>query len=209
MRSVITVLALCAWLSGTVRTQDAAPFRLEEATVAGIHAAFAAGRLTCAQLTRGYLDRIEAYDRKGPALRSIITINPFMALMVTAVYTERNREVFRDGMRKLDEACRVMNGAPFMSATPAQRLKLLEELDREQKTAMAERAAPPRSRAPVATSDNDQPRHYFRLMKELALQGYFTSEIGYTRAMRYVEAPGRYDPCTPHAPGDKTWASHA
>jgi hypothetical protein len=133
----------------------------------------------------------------------------FMALMVTAVYTERNREVFRDGMRKLDEACRVMNGAPFMSATPAQRLKLLEELDREQKTAMAERAAPPRSRAPVATSDNDEPRHYFRLMKELALQGYFTSEIGYTRAMRYVEAPGRYDPCAPHAPGDKTWASHA
>jgi Asp-tRNA(Asn)/Glu-tRNA(Gln) amidotransferase A subunit family amidase len=76
MRSVIAVLALCAWLSGTVRTQDTAPFHLEEATVASIHAAFAAGRLTCVQLTRAYLDRIEAYDRQGPALRSIITVNP-------------------------------------------------------------------------------------------------------------------------------------
>jgi hypothetical protein len=46
-------------------------------------------------------------------------------------------------------------------------------------------------------------------MKELALLGYFTSEIGYTRAMRYLETPGRFDPCAPHKPGDKTWASHA
>jgi hypothetical protein len=46
-------------------------------------------------------------------------------------------------------------------------------------------------------------------MKELALLGYFTSEIGYTQAMRYIEAPGRFDPCVPHAPGDKSWAPHA
>ena len=40
--------------------------------------------------------------------------------------------------------------------------------------------------------------HYFRLMKELALLGYFTSEIGYRQAqMRYVETPGRYGPCAP------------
>ena len=34
-------------------------------------------------------------------------------------------------------------------------------------------------------------------MKELALLGYFTSEIGYTKAMRYVESPGRFDPERP------------
>jgi hypothetical protein len=51
--------------------------------------------------------------------------------------------------------------------------------------------------------------HYFRMMKELALLGYFTSEIGYTKAMRYVESPGRFDPCTPHAPGEPAWAPHA
>ena len=47
------------------------------------------------------------------------------------------------------------------------------------------------------------------MMKELALLGYFTSEIGYTQAMRYLESPGRFDPCAPHAPGDKSWAGHA
>jgi Gluconate 2-dehydrogenase subunit 3 len=55
----------------------------------------------------------------------------------------------------------------------------------------------------------DSPTHYFRMMKELALLGYFTSEIGYTQAMRYVESPGRFDPCAPYTPGEKAWAAHA
>ncbi len=55
----------------------------------------------------------------------------------------------------------------------------------------------------------DAPPHFFRMMKELALLGYFTSEIGYTKAMRYVESPGRFDPCTPYVPGEPAWASHA
>jgi hypothetical protein len=131
----------------------------------------------------------------------------FMALMVTDSYTARNRQVFRDGMRSLDDACRAAaGGAPFMQATPAQRLALLETLDREQKTAMDERVGW-RSRAPAApVPAADDPPHYFRMMKELALLGYFTSEIGYKQAMRYVEAPGRFDPCVTLAPGDKSWA---
>ena len=47
------------------------------------------------------------------------------------------------------------------------------------------------------------------MMKELALLGFFTSEVGCTKALRYIEAPGRYDPCAPHAPGDRSWAAHA
>lgn len=133
----------------------------------------------------------------------------FMALMVTAAYTERDRDVFRAGMQTLEAACRQAHGAGFVQASPAERLSLLESLDREQKTVMEERANAPRSRAPAAEDAPDQPAHYFRMMKELALLGYFTSEIGCTKAMRYVEAPGRFDPCVPHAPGDRTWAGHA
>ena len=97
-----------------------------------------------------------------------------------------------------------------MQATPAERLTLLEALDREQKTAMEERAAAPRARYPAAPSaPEDEPPHYFRMMKELALLGYFTSEIGYTKAMQYRETPGRYDPDVPLAAGDRSWAPHA
>lgn len=54
----------------------AQPFVLEEATVDSIHSAYREGRLTTTDLVRGYLARIEAYDRRGPALRALITVNP-------------------------------------------------------------------------------------------------------------------------------------
>jgi amidase len=55
---------------------SATDFHFQEATVASIHGAFASGQLTCSQLTKLYLDRIEAYNIKGPALHAIITVNP-------------------------------------------------------------------------------------------------------------------------------------
>lgn len=133
----------------------------------------------------------------------------FMALMVTDVYTDRQQQVFRDGMRSVDAACRRANGTAFMQATPAQRLRVLEAIDREQKEAMDARVPAPSNRAPASSASNDEPAHYFRMMKELALLGYFTSEIGCTKAMRYIESPGRFDPCAPHKPGDRSWAGHA
>src|SRR6185295_13630531 len=56
--------------------QTAVPFQVVEASVADIHAAFAKRALTARALTQQYLDRIEAYDKRGPELNSIITINP-------------------------------------------------------------------------------------------------------------------------------------
>jgi hypothetical protein len=47
------------------------------------------------------------------------------------------------------------------------------------------------------------------MMKELTLLGYFTSEIGCTQAQRYVESPGRFEPCLPYKRGERAWASHA
>ena len=168
-----------------------------------------AGAFTAADI--GLLDEIaEAIlpETSTPGAKAAKT-GAFMALMVTDVYDEPAQRVFRDGMKKLDDACRLANNTSFMQASAAQRLALLEVLDREQKTVMDQRANAPRSRAPAAAPATDEPAHYFRMMKELALLGYFTSEIGYTRAMRYLETPGRFDPCAPHKPGDKTWASHA
>ncbi|MDA0653130.1 MAG: amidase family protein, partial [Proteobacteria bacterium] len=51
-------------------------FNVVETTIADIHAAFAAGTLTARQLVQMYLDRIEAYDKQGPAINAIISLNP-------------------------------------------------------------------------------------------------------------------------------------
>jgi len=55
----------------------------------------------------------------------------------------------------------------------------------------------------------DGPPHFFRMMKELALLGFFTSEVGYTKVQRYIESPGRFDPCLPYTAGEPAWAPHA
>lgn len=68
----------CAIGAGASTAQPVPPqsFVLEETTIAAVHAALAAKRLTCVQLVRAYLDRIEAYDDKGPSLTAIITVSP-------------------------------------------------------------------------------------------------------------------------------------
>ena len=164
-------------------------------------------------------------ETKTPGAKAART-GAFMALMVTDTYEPKDQQVFREGMRKLDEASQKANNVGFMAATPQQRLSLLEQLDREQKTYTDARDAARREKRPSAeehlpdqrqeaapgtptTITADAPAHYFRMMKELALLGYFTSEIGYTQAQRYVESPGRFDPCVPYQPGEKAWAPHA
>lgn len=57
-----------------LETQDRA-FTIEEATIGSVHEAFLNGDVTCRELIDGYLARIERYDKSGPAINSVITIN--------------------------------------------------------------------------------------------------------------------------------------
>jgi amidase len=59
-----------------LRAQTAAPFEVEEATIAQVHDAMRERRLTCRELVEAYIRRINAYDKNGPAINSIVTINP-------------------------------------------------------------------------------------------------------------------------------------
>jgi hypothetical protein len=44
------------------------------------------------------------------------------------------------------------------------------------------------------------------MLQDLTVLGYFTSEIGATKQLRYYEVPGRFDPCIDYKPGDKAYA---
>jgi hypothetical protein len=123
-------------------------------------------------------------------------VGAFMALMVTDTYDEKDQKIFRAGMTQLEDACKKVNNAGFLAATPAQRLTLLEGLDKE---AIDYQDA----------KKSEDPNHYFRMVKELTMLGYFTSEIGCTTAQRYRESPGRFDPCLPYTAGETSWSGHA
>ena len=57
-----------------------------------------------------------------------------------------------------------------------------------------------------AEAKRDGGKHYFPLVRELSLQAYFSSEIGMTKALRYILVPGRWVGCVPLAPGQPAWA---
>lgn len=117
----------------------------------------------------------------------------FIKVMVNDCYEEKDQKIFHDGLKRIQDLSEKEYNNKFTDIKPGQRHALLVKLDNEQKEAMK-------------TWKTDQPRHYFRMIKELTLLGYFTSEIGSTQARRYKETPGRYDACIPYKKGDKAWA---
>jgi hypothetical protein len=120
-------------------------------------------------------------------------IGDYMQVIVTDCYEDKNQKIFMEGLGKINEASKKKFDKPFMEIDAKQKNALLVELDNEQKEYMKKKKS-------------DDPSHYFRMMKELTLLGYFTSEIGCTQALRFVEVPTRFDGCVPYKKGDKAWA---
>lgn len=120
-------------------------------------------------------------------------VGSFMAVMVRDCYAPNDQQIFVEGIDKLEDASQKQNGKGFLESTPAQRLALLKAVETEQKEYSK-------------TKKIEAPNHYFRMLKELTLLGYFTSEVGATQALRYQPVPGKYDGDVPYKKGDKAWA---
>lgn len=120
-------------------------------------------------------------------------IGRFMAVMVKDCYKPDDQKVFTKGLSQVDDASHKKYGKKFIEINPQQRTALLIDLDNEQK-------------AYQKTKKKEEPNHYFRMMKELTMLGYFTSEAGATKALRYLPVPGKYDGDVPYKKGEKAWA---
>ena len=88
--SIALFASLAAWAASAPAT--AKEFDLSKATIADINAAFAAGSLTSEKLVSLYLARIEAYDKQGPAINSIINLNPRAIEEARALDAERAKK---------------------------------------------------------------------------------------------------------------------
>lgn len=119
-------------------------------------------------------------------------VGAFMAMIVKDCYNELQHGVFYRGIGQLDAACKKATGERFLTASVEQRTTLLNALDREQQQY-------------TQSKTRNDPPHYFRLMKELAVLGYFSSEAGCTQALRYEESPGQYDGDVPYKKGDRAF----
>lgn len=145
-------------------------------------------------------------------------IGEFMKVIVTDCYTERQQNTFMQGLTELDAAADQMHGKSFMSCDAAQRKELLLSLEKVAKDFNKKRDEEDKPRKEAHDQKNntlpwkDQtefegtPSHYYTMMKQLTLWGFFSSETGMTETLRYVAVPGRYDGAVPYTKGEKAWA---
>lgn len=127
-------------------------------------------------------------------------VGEFMKVFVTDCYTQRQREAFLKGITDLDDACKKMNGKSFMDSTAGQRHDLLLVLEQEAKKHNSDNSGKEKK------GDEPAPSHYYTMMKQLTLLGFFTSKPGATQALRHAPVPGKYDGALPYKKGDKAWA---
>ena len=145
-------------------------------------------------------------------------VGEFMKIMVTDCYTGNQQAAFTKGIGDLDEACKKANSKSFMDCTPQQRHDLLVSLEKEAKTFNTKRdeddkpkrEANDKANSTLAWKDHKDfegaPSHYYTMMKQLTLLGFFTSKTGMTETLRHIAVPGKFDGAFPSKKGDKAWA---
>lgn len=121
-------------------------------------------------------------------------VGAFMNVMVRDCYDSKDQSIFKQGIGKIEKLAKEKYSDGFMDITPQQKTELLTLLDKEQTDYQNNKKF-------------GEPKHYFRMMKELTLLGFFTSEPGATKALRYVAIPGKYNGCLPYKKGDRAWAT--
>ena len=144
-------------------------------------------------------------------------VGEFMKVMVTDCYTEKQQAVFMKGITTLEEACKKMHDKKFMDCTPQQRHDLLVSLEKEaiafdkkrDEEEKPKREIHEQTNAKLAWKEQKEfegsPSHYYTMMKQLTLWGYFSSKPGATLALRNVPVPGKYDGAFPYKKGDKAF----
>lgn len=129
-------------------------------------------------------------------------VGELMKTIVTDCYTQNEQTAFTKGIVQLDDACNKMHGKGFMECDAKQRHDLLVSLEKEAKT-FDETV----NKENEGKKDEDKkPPHYYTMMKQLTLFGFFTSKTGATETLRHVAVPGKYDGALPYKKGDRAWA---
>lgn len=109
-------------------------------------------------------------------------VEQFIVRLMRDCYVMEEQESFFAGLSKLDADAKATHGG-----------KGFVELDLAGKNEMVE----------LAVKNN---KDFFKLMKNLTITGYFTSEIGATQALAYLPIPGQFLGDVELKPGQKAWA---
>lgn len=116
-----------------------------------------------------------------------VDVHGFLDNQLKRCYSETDQGTAVGILRRLDEEARVRAEMPFIQMPPDQQLAMLQDLEA------------------IRDGFSHQDRDHFKALKELMVFGYYTSEAGATRALRYDPYPGGFRGKVPLGPDDRTW----
>jgi len=159
-------------------------------------------------------------------------VGPFISMMVKDCYPDDAQKAFTKGLEDLEKQSEETFKKSFVELNVEQRQQLLNKLREEtiaatkaesemlSKQLEAERekqqTKPQTAKSQTENTGDlsilpkDSPKmepRFFAIIRDLTLLGYFTSEIGATKAYQYIAVPGRYDGCVDLKPGQRVWAT--
>jgi hypothetical protein len=109
-----------------------------------------------------------------------VGVPAFIDRMLAGFYQDRERTAFRAGLQAAATDGAELRGKPFADLTSEEQIVLMQQYDQQQYDYTRRNAG------------QDAPPHFFRLMKELTIVGFCTSEAGATKLMNYNQTPGPY-----------------
>lgn len=116
-------------------------------------------------------------------------VGRFIKAIVSDCYSPEEEALFVEGLRGFETEMQDTYGKAFPRLGAPEQLEVLTRYDAEARGFEAE----------------GNP-HFYSMLLQLTLWGYFISEPGTTQALRYNPTPGRYEGCVPYRKGDKAWA---
>ena len=131
-------------------------------------------------------------DTEGVPGAKAAGLGSFIVMMMQDCYTADVQSHFAAGLKKVEEVSYQKFKKSFTGLTLQEREDIFKVFKVEAESQKKAGAVP---------------SHFFQLMTELTCLGYYTSEIGATKALRYLHIPGKYEACVPLQPGQRAWAT--
>lgn len=123
-------------------------------------------------------------------------VGKFIPMMVNDCYPAKQQQSFYKGLVEFEARVKKAYGKSFSLIPLADRKKMLNALRQE---TIDQKANKVPEKVDIA--------YFFTITRDLTSLGYFSSEIGCTKAREYLPIPGSYDGAYPLKPGQKSWAT--
>ncbi len=120
----------------------------------------------------------------------------YIEIMLKDCTSPQNQVAFREGLKNVSDSCTAKYGTGYHKLSTAQKNEVMSSLQTSAKDNELNNKK---------NNVKGAPRQFFRMLKELTLSGYFTSEKGATQALAYLQVPGKWEGCLKLQPGQKAW----